>query len=231
MREKNAQLSAFFDRIKAALSRATDLFLLNWLLILCCIPVITAGAAETACQSCLIRMLQGEPGLPIAPFFRTFKKSFKKTTPAWLIQLLIMVVLAGDAYYAVALSDPINVFFLTFAIVMGLALFSVSTWFYCLFARFDNNLKGHIKNAGLMAFAHLPKTILVLIIHALVIAIPLFLPSIFTYLGWLWIMFGFSLPRYWAMKLFRNALRIPPPPKPGDELGQDFTSQGTGEED
>ena len=85
-----------------------------------------------------------------------------------------------------------------------------SLWFYPLVARFQNTFKGHLKNAFLLAFAQFPRTLLVLVIWVITLGLPLTVFEILAYLGWLWLLGGFSLPMYWTVKLFRKQLKLDP---------------------
>lgn len=103
-------------------------------------------------------------------------------------------------------SVPVSRFFLVFSIAMAAPLFSASVWLFPLMARYENTLRGHVKNAFLMAVALLPRTFLALVIQLAFLAPPLFLPDLLIYLGWLWVLFGFSLPMYLTARIFRRQL-------------------------
>ena len=218
MRERFAALR---KGLKDALSAAGDLIALNVLYILCCIPVLTVGAAEAACYSGLIRMMRKKnEGLPFRPFFRDFGAVFKQALPAWLLQLVCFAILAGDIWFATVYSEPDNTFFLVFAIVLGAVILLAGMWLYPLMARFRNTLGGHLKNAFLMAFARFPATLLALLVRAVVIAVPFLFSDAFAYFGWFWLLFGFSLPMYAVVKLFHKQLHLDPKAEE-DEIGQD----------
>ena len=218
MRERFAALR---KGLRDTLSAMGDLIALNVLYILCCIPVLTVGAAEAACYSGLIRLMRKKnEGLPFRPFFRDFGAVFKQALPAWLLQLACFAILAGDIWFATVYSEPDNKFFLIFAIVLGAVILLAGMWLYPLMARFRNTLGGHLKNAFLLAFARFPATLLALLIRAVVLAVPIVFFDAFIYFGWFWLLFGFSLPMYAVMKLFKKQLQILPGAEP-DENGQD----------
>lgn len=217
---KNDELAALWDGLKRALSAAADLILLNFLLILCCVPVVTAGAAWVSAYAYVLRLLRGEEqGFVFRPFFADFRKGFRKSTGTWLIMLVCFAILAGDYDYAAYVSSPVNRFFLIFSIVMAVVILLAAVWLFPLMARFENTLKAHIKNAFLMAVAELPRTILALVIWILFLALPFLILDLFVYLGWIWVLFGFSLPMYLTARIFRKRLDCAPPKQSAD--GQD----------
>ena len=215
-----AELEAFLESVKRFMASAADLLMLNLMMLLCCVPVITAGAAWTAGYAGIMRILRGtETSFPIKPFFRDFSQNFKKATLAWLVLLLCAVILAGDYYYAVYLNNPANPFFLVFSVTMALIVFVVSIWLFPLIARFQNTVRGHLMNMVKMSVGMFPKTLLAAMIQLAWISVPLFMPSLFMYLGWIWVFFGMSFPMFITAQLLRKPLECMPIKE--DELGQD----------
>lgn len=207
-------LGALLEKLKRLAATAFDLMALNILFILCCVPVITAGAAAVACYSCILRMLRGkEQGMPFGAFFKDFARAFKTATPVWLLLLLCLLILAGDYFYAVYVATPVNKFFLIFAIVMAAVLLGAAAWVFPLMARFENTARAHMKNAFLMAFANLPRTLLVLVLQAVCLLMPVLLQTIFYVLGWLWLLLCFSGAMYLTAYVLRKPLQALPPEK------------------
>ena len=208
MKERFRLLSAQF---RNALNLAGDLVILNLLLLISCIPIVTIGAAMSAGYAGLFRTLQKkETGLLLKRYVADLRAAFRQATAGWLLQLVAFFLLAGDIWFAVVYSEPNNVFFLVFALVVGAGLLLASLWFYPLTARFQNSFPTQLKNAFLLAFAQLPRTILALLIWALALGIPVLLFDVFMYLGWLWLLCGLSLPMYLTVKLFRKTLQLDP---------------------
>ena len=80
------------------LGKVADLMLLNVLLLLCSIPMVTAGAALTAaCKVTQDMVLQDDRGI-IKRFFATFRNEFKQSTGLWLLLLLACGILAYDVF-------------------------------------------------------------------------------------------------------------------------------------
>ena len=162
MKERFRLLRAGF---RNTLSFLGDIVILNLLFLICSIPIVTIGASATACYAGVCRTLQKkETGLVFQRFFQDFRAAFRQSTAGWLLELLVICILAGDIWFAVVYSEPDNKFFLIFAIIVGAGILLASLWFYPLVARFQNTFKGHLKNAFLLAFAQFPRTLLVLVI-------------------------------------------------------------------
>ena len=214
-------LETFKVGLQRTLNTAADLILLNLLLILCCLPVVTAGAAWVAGYATVLRILRGEEqSFPFKPFLYDFKKSFKQATLSWLLLLVCLAILAGDYYYAVYASQPVNQFFLVFAIVMAFVLMMAAIWLFPLIARYQNTFGGTIRNAFLLAAGLFPRTLAAFLVQFAFLCLPFLVPSPFEYFGWLWALFGLSIPVYLTAKLFRKTLDSELKTK-DDENGQD----------
>ena len=74
------------------MGRVADLLLLNFLCILCCIPVVTAGASITALYYVTLKMARDEESYIARSFFRSFKQNFKQATIINIIMLLTAAV-------------------------------------------------------------------------------------------------------------------------------------------
>ena len=87
-----------------ALGRVADLMILNFLTLVCCIPVITAGAALTALDHMCLKIVRDEDGYLLRGYFKAFKENFRQSTIIWLLLLLAIAVVGADVavmYYAV----------------------------------------------------------------------------------------------------------------------------------
>lgn len=158
------------------MGRVADLFILNVLFVICCIPIITIGASFTALFYVAMKMVRNEESYIIRDFFKSFKQNFKQATIINLIMLVVLFVLGLDLNIVKnmggSLSRPLTVVFLAFAILYVF----VFLYIYPVLAKFYNTTKNTFINAFLMSIRHLPFTIIMLIITALPIA-ALFIPN------------------------------------------------------
>ena len=84
------------SRIFHILCTLTDLVILNLLYVLCCIPVVTIGAATTALYGTVLALLHDEGHL-YTLFVRIFLKRFEQTTVFWLLWLTAVAAAAQNA--------------------------------------------------------------------------------------------------------------------------------------
>lgn len=212
-------MGKFFDMdspVMRALSRMGDLMILNFLMIVCCIPIVTVGAAYTAMHYVLLKIVRDEEGYLVRGFFKSFAANFKQATLIWLLMLLVVIVYVGDCviFNYSGLEFPKVV---VIAVVVVAILFLMMTvYVFPLQARFENSVKNTLKNAMILAFVNLPKTILMMVCYALPFVIGYFsnyaLPFVF--------MFGISLPAYGAARIYSDIfIKLEPEP---EEISSDL---------
>lgn len=185
------------------LNRVGDLLILNILMMICCIPVITIGAAYTAMHYVILKMIRGEEGYLFKGFFKSFIRNFKQATILWIIMLLVIAVYVGDILIFNFSGIVFPKALVVAVVAVAIFLIMVATYIFPLLARFDNTVKNTIKNAVIFAFANLPKTLAMVVIYALPLVIGYF--STYSYI--FIFMFGISLPAYGAAWIYSGIFK------------------------
>ena len=190
----------FFDMenpVMRTLSVVADLIVLNLLTIACCLPVVTAGASLTALNATVIKILRGEESAPAKDYFRAFRENFKKGSAMGLIFLLIFALLYVDYLAAQAFIPALC------PVIAAIALLALmlGQYAFALLARYENTLRGTLKNALLLAVGYFPKTL-----GMAVFAVALWLLAIqfLRYGAPILFLFGLSLPCYVTMLLLQS---------------------------
>lgn len=162
-------MEKFFDAdgsVMRVLSRIADLAVLNVLWLLCCVPVVTAGAATTALFYVTLKMVKDEETYIFRSYVKSFKNNFKQSTIVWLILLLIMFVLGTDAYIMGNWSGQLKYPMLVLVIGASMIVLFIELYIFALIAKFENTVKEYFKNALLMSIRHLPYTVVLVLIFA-----------------------------------------------------------------
>ena len=189
------------------MGRVADLLLLNFLCILCCIPVVTAGASITALYYVTLKMARDEESYIARSFFRSFKQNVKQAAIINIIMLLTAAVLFIDLRIARAGSGAMYKGLFSLFIAFALIYAMILLYIYPILSKFFNSVKNTFVNAFLMSVRHLPLTLLMLVISAS----PLLLMWLFAYVSYaqftsilimLFILMGFSTLAYWKSKIF-----------------------------
>ena len=191
------------SRIMSFLAKLGDMFILNVLYLVCCIPIVTIGAATTALYYNTLKMAENRESYVWREFLRTFKENFKQATIIWMIILVIGAVLVGDFLVMGGIgSQALASVTAIVVIVVGVFLILTAVYVFPVLARFDNSVLNIMKYALLMAIRHLPSTVVILAIHS----VPLLLAfaSLEAFIRGLLpvLLFTVSILAYFESKLF-----------------------------
>lgn len=127
-----------------------DLIIMNFIYLLCCIPVFTIGAAQAGMYSAAKVMLDKTDDSSLtAAFFKGFRTGFWTVTGAWGLMTLLLVFVAFTGYGAIQYGAP--AWLIAIALVVC-ALFQ--TLVPIFHARFSCTVKQLIRNAWFLLFAH-----------------------------------------------------------------------------
>lgn len=147
------------------LSKMADMMWVNILTLLLCLPIVTGGAALTACHFVCLKIVRGEDAYITRTYFNSFKTNFKQSTVMWLLMLVVLVVLVADSYILknaqVSGSTVIRIILMAFAILF--VFFAV--WVFPVQSKFVNTVKHTMKNAFALSAMKLPRTLLMIVIY------------------------------------------------------------------
>lgn len=178
------------------LGKLADLMILNLVFLICCIPIVTIGAALTGMSYVTLKMAEGEEGYIVKSFFKSFKQNFKQATVIWLLMLVLGIVLGLD--FAI-LSQASGSMVTALRIGITVAAFfymMVMVYLFAVLARFYNPIRATIKNSFIMAIADFPRTLIMIVITVGSGIITFLTTQTIVYGILVWLMFGFALIGY-----------------------------------
>ena len=182
------------------LNKMADLMWLNILTMICCIPIITAGAALTSMHYVALKIVRDEESYITRNFFKSFKTNFRQATLIWLLILLVAAVLGGDYYIITKSGMDFSKVLIVLIMAAGVLVICTSLYVFPVLAKFDNTIMGTIRNAFIMSILQLPKTVVMFVMAFFPLIIYLvslrLIPIIF--------LFGFSLPAYGSALLYNK---------------------------
>lgn len=186
---------------------AADLIALNVYTLVTSIPLVTMGASLTAMGSVMLKMLNGEPYRLTRTYFAEWKRNFKRATGVWLIALVIYLIAGVDVWAMSSgmLADPV-VRIPSLAGLFAIGILATAVIFYALLLipRSNQAFSNLLISAGTLALAHLPRTLLILVI---LVAFVLLEGWFFLYIVPLIVLLGIALPFGLATWIARPVLR------------------------
>ena len=143
------------------LTKIADLMVLNILFCVTSIPLITIGASWTALYSVTLKMVRDEEGSVSRSYFRSFRQNFRQATLLWLGVLVVLALLVLDIRVLNGMAGGTAPGLLRVGVeILALLGIMVLQYLFPSLARFEASLADTLKNACMMALAHLPKTAL-----------------------------------------------------------------------
>ena len=202
-------------------------FLLYALVLVAAMPI---GAAFTALHYVCLKMVRNEEGYITKDFFKSFKLNFKQATIIWTVSMIIGALLIFNFTY-IHLMKNATIFFAASA-AAAIFLYFIILYVFPILSHFENTIKGTVRNAFFMSILALPKTILMVIVTLIPVAIIYFVER---FEAMLWLMpltylFWFSLPAYVCAKLYDKTFKRfePEAAKAADDM--EWTVSADGEE-
>ncbi len=160
------------------IGKLVDVFVVNVLFILCSLPIITFIPSCSAMYYVTLKLVRDEENYPARSFWKFFKKNIKQGIGLSLITLGTGLLFVADIVLYMAYAEEIagSSFLIILMLMVLLVWVMVMMYIPPVFARFDNSTKNIIKNSALMAVAHLPKTLLMVIITVVLTVFGIFVP-------------------------------------------------------
>lgn len=148
------------NKFFAFMGRVADLTILNFLCILCCLPIVTAGASLTAMFYMTMKIVRNEDTYIVKGFFHSFKQNLKQGIIIHLIMIVIGIFLSVDIAftYQIRSTGTLYTVLFYFFVVLAIVFFMVYIYIYPLLAKFYNPTKYIFRNALLMSIRHFPYT-------------------------------------------------------------------------
>lgn len=155
----------------------------NFLFVLTCIPLVTIGPALAALSHCTCYLVHNDVIIDKTSkvFMDAFKSSFKKAFAWGLLVIMTTSIFGGGFFiYSHMLSENILYVPLTAGSVVGLAVF----WglFVHLFPTFseESASSGRIREAAYCALTRMKKTVIALIISAVILLLQILMFPVLT---------------------------------------------------
>ena len=164
--------------LMTALRKIGSILIANFLFLLCCLPVFTAGDSLCALYYTIETNLKRDKSYPWQAFFKCFRQNARHALPAGAVLAAIAAVFLLDIrllrYFAEQGRAIGNIYVIFYILLAVLLVYAV--WLFSMMARFDNNLRAYLSNALLLMLRHLPASLLVLALAAAFAVIMYILP-------------------------------------------------------
>lgn len=169
-----------------------EYILLNFLWLICCIPIVTIGASTTALYYVTMQTAREEHSYIARGFFRSFKENFKQSTIIWLIMFFIGAILTFNVSFWFTMKSTLgNILGTLVSVALLLYIFTLF-YVFPLLSRFNNTVKQTMKNALFISLQNLKQTLIITVVNVIIVLVIYLLPisAIF------FVLFGFAFFAY-----------------------------------
>lgn len=186
------------------LGEVFDLIILNILTVVCCLPVVTAGASMTAMHYVLFHKVNNQDEGVVRPFFKSFRQNIVQATAIWLFLLAGAALIVIDIRIRnVSPESFLGRGIETFLLLPIIVLVCIFIYVFPILSRFSNTILRTVANSLVAALVYFPRTIMM---AAVLGSYALALWNFPLKLTPLLILFGFVFPWYICALLYKKVL-------------------------
>ena len=185
------------SKIFSLLNKAALLMELNLLVVMCCLPVVTAGAAFCSMHAVLLKIYRNEEKQVAADFFQAMKSNLKNGTMLWILFLQFAGLLIGLGALTVSKLPDHSVYVLFCLLLVAVMGMLYLNWALILQSRYVYTIPQCLENA-LLAWIQYPGSTFVFLVSILV-------PTVLCTMIQLWplvAMIGITLPALISTTLY-----------------------------
>lgn len=175
------------------LEKAANLIILNLLWIICCIPIITIVPSTSALYYVTLKMARGEEPYIVKPFFHSFRENLKQGICLTLFYMAVGLLFFFDIRFFLSMGNALGQILAASFIVLCIVLVVMFCYTCPLQAQFYNPIRATLKNSFLLCVAHPLRTLVILVLNLIPIALFLFGTYYFLMTASFWFLLGFSL--------------------------------------
>lgn len=152
----------------AFMGAMADILIVNILFLITSVPIITIGASTSAMYETMRKMREGKLASTCKFFIGAFRKSFRKSIPAWMIQLVTGAVLLFDLIYVSGVQ--ITTFWNVAGMAIGcmLLLWMMVACFLIPAAVYkERNIKSALSESLYLSVRNFPYTVVMIMIDSI----------------------------------------------------------------
>lgn len=140
-----------------------NMLVISVLWLVCCIPVITIGAASTAAYYAMAKVVRHHTGKVVSEFFSSFRSNFSQATILTVLLGLVFGVLIMECVYLYSDARiPLGVLYLFYFLAAAVIACGMYLW-PCL-SRFARGSFALVRMSAVLVFRHLLTTVLLLLL-------------------------------------------------------------------
>ena len=184
-----------------ALTVIYDFLVVNLLCIVCSLPVITMGASVSATYYVMLKIIRKEDSSVVGMFFSSFRQNLKQGTGLTLIFAISGLLLFFDFQICKGMQGTVKDFAEAILTILVVIWSAMASYAFPLLGQFDNPVKVTLKNSAGLAVIHLKKTVVILLLNAILPVTFFCLPELFMMIVPVYASFGVAVTAFLNAKI------------------------------
>ena len=186
------------------LTRVGDLIIVNVLYLLCCVPIVTIGAATAALHKVGQAIVYDTDNGIARTFFRAFRENFRQATAMWLMMVVFAAAMGCNYLLISGFVAGTLATVLKGALVVAIGLVLVmAAYMFPLMVRYTNTMRELATNALILAVVKLPRTVGLFLLSCMPLLILALSMETFLNTMVFWLTIGFGFTAYMSANLLK----------------------------
>ena len=173
--------------------KIADLFILNILFLLCCIPILTIGPAYSALYQGIVSLKEDSTTNLVKDFFKAFKNNLKYSILAQAIIVILSLILWANFLIILSLNSNIKILFIVMLGIYFIVLTTFAVYIYAAICKYNMKFSNLIKLIFILALKNQLSTFKLIFINLLPAIIMLIYPPFNIFVILAMTILGFSL--------------------------------------
>lgn len=183
---------SYDSKLISLLNNVADILFVNLLFLLCCLPIVTIGAARAALHS-VAAMWMDKDSAGGREFMKAFWSNIRHATLPWLVMLALGAVLVLEALALNVYTIPAEGVLWAFFYLMVFVYLLTLTHVFHIPARFASTMSQTLKSALLIGLGNMVPTALSALLGAVPFLILYLKTDLFVGIGIGWLVAFFSI--------------------------------------
>ena len=154
------------------ISKCVDSLLITFYFFICCLPIVTIGAALTSSSAAMLALCNDRSSSVTQTFWRSFRRDFRQATLTWLWILPVILLLVFDIWFCIQQAGQESLYLsilLGVSICISILLASFSVYIFAIIAQFETSLKQAYENTLHLIKRNLLSTLVLVILTTIMI--------------------------------------------------------------
>lgn len=188
------------------MGRISDLMILNFLWIICSLPIITIGASTTALYDVTLKLVDEREGYLFRNFFKSFKENFKKATILWIIILFTFFIIGVNLTFWIKYKSIAGYIPMIIILCIFFLFLPTEIYIFPILSKINGTIKDIVKYAFILSIKYLPYSLVIIIISSIFIVITAVFPFTILFMIFVGVAFYAYINSYLFRIIFKKSM-------------------------